>query len=211
MATATDTIDIKDRIMDEAEKLFADLGFKATSMRAITQAAEVNLAAINYHFGTKDKLIEEVILRKLYHINGERLTRLEGVLEQDVIRVEDILDTFYRPAFEYFQDPGQISYLRLIGRTLFETGEFSKGLMSKGWMPLVDAYCSAFERALPDLSSAEIMWRFHFTVGAMILTISKMDILEKTSCGECSIEGDFEPAIARLIRYTSAGFKEEAL
>lgn len=196
--------------MDEAERLFADFGFKATSMRAITKAADVNLAAINYHFGTKDKLVEEVILRKLYHINGERMKRLEALLQRNTVRVEDILDTFYRPAFEYFQDPGQLPYLRLIGRTLYETGEFSKGVMSKGWMPLAEAYRSAFARALPNLSNADIMWRFHFTVGAMILTISKMDILEKASCGACSIQGDFEPAIGRLIRYTAAGFQEGA-
>jgi AcrR family transcriptional regulator len=72
MAATSEILNTKDRIMDEAEKLFAELGFKATSMRAITQAADVNLAAVNYHFGSKDKLIEEVIVRKLRLINAER-------------------------------------------------------------------------------------------------------------------------------------------
>jgi AcrR family transcriptional regulator len=144
MAATSEILNTKDRIMDEAEKLFAELGFKATSMRAITQAADVNLAAVNYHFGSKDKLIEEVIVRKLRLINGERWRRLENLLKQDTVRIEEILDTFYRPAFEYFQDPEQIPYLRLLGRSLYETGDFTEGVMIKEWMPLMEAYQSAF-------------------------------------------------------------------
>jgi AcrR family transcriptional regulator len=206
MTATKDTVDTRDRIMDEAEKLFADLGFKATSMRAITQAADVNLAAVNYHFGSKESLIEEVILRKLNPINAERLERLNRLSDEPDL--ESILDAFYRPAFEYFQDPEEIPYLRLLGRSLYETGDFSLQLMEKEWMPLVRAFHEAFKKAVPELDDSEIMWRFHFTIGAMILTISKMDILEASSCGACRIQDDFEPAIKRLIQYTAAGFRE---
>jgi len=206
---ASDQIETRDRIMDEAEKLFAEIGFRATSLRAITQAAEVNLAAVNYHFGSKDNLIADVILRKLHPINEERFKQLREHAEAGTPTLEQVLDAFFRPAFEYFQDPAEIPYLRLLGRSLYETGEFSEKVIEQEWMPLVKAFGPALLAAVPGLSEAEMMWRFHFTVGAMVLTVSKMDILEQASCGQCRIEGNFEPAIQKLIAFSAAGFRED--
>ncbi|MEO0454013.1 MAG: TetR/AcrR family transcriptional regulator [Verrucomicrobiota bacterium] len=208
MTTVTaEILETKDRIMDVAERLFAEDGFKATSLRSITQEAEANLAAVNYHFGTKDNLIIEVIRRKLSLINNERISRLSELQESGTPSVEEILDSFFRPAFEYFQDASQVHFLRLLGRTLHESGDFLHQLMVTDWIPLADAYIEALSRAIPEVSREDILWRFHFTMGAMIFTVSKMDMLEESSCGECQINGDFEPAIQKLIQYTSAGFK----
>ena len=73
--------DTKQRILDVAERLFATRGFHATSLRAITRAAEVNLAAVNYHFGSKDALLEAVMLRRLGPLNEIRQARLDQNLQ----------------------------------------------------------------------------------------------------------------------------------
>jgi AcrR family transcriptional regulator len=196
-------------ILDAAEELFAVKGFNATSLRAITQQASVNLAAVNYHFGTKDKLIISVIQRGIRPINESRLLMLNDLLKKNADSpplVEDVLDAFYRPAFEYFQDSSRTHFLRLLGRTLYETGSFTQELMEKEWMPLLHPFLAALKQALPDLPEEEILWRFHFAIGSMVFTISQFEALEAMACESCKIRDDFEPAIARLIAFTAAGF-----
>ncbi len=201
-------------ILDAAEELFATKGFNATSMRAITEKADVNLAAVNYHFGSKDNLIFEVIKRGIQPINQSRLERLEGLKATCTSShpdLRDVLDAFYRPAFEYFQDSSRIHFLRLLGRTLYETGPFSKDLMEKEWMPLFLRFVEALKLALPDLEEAEILWRFHFAVGSMIFTVSQFEALEAMACENCKISDDFEPCIQRLLSFTEAGFLQPPL
>lgn len=200
------------QILDAAEHLFARKGFNATSMRAITSHANVNLASVNYHFGSKDNLIFQVIKRGIQPINESRIRQLDCLLQRyhsgeiSEVPLTDILDAFYRPAFEYFQDSSRIHFLRLLGRTLYETGSFTQELMEKEWMPLVHRFLEALKVALPETDEEEILWRFHFAIGSMIFTVSQFEALEAMSCENCKIHEDFEPAIQRLISFTAAGF-----
>lgn len=208
------TEDTATRILDAAEQLFAVKGFNATSMRAITDKAQVNLAAVNYHFGSKDNLIFQVIKRGIQPINQSRIEQLEAQLESydhiqgEPLALDGVLDAFYRPAFEYFQDSSRIHFLRLLGRTLYETGPFTQDLMEKEWMPLVHRFVEALKLSLPKLEEEEIIWRFHFALGSMIFTVSQFEALEAMACEKCKIREDFEPAIQRLISFTAAGFRQ---
>src|SRR5947208_16884641 len=67
----------KERILDSAESLFMEHGFEATSLRSITAAAAVNLAAVNYHFGSKEELFQAVLTRRLDPMNHARLSFLK--------------------------------------------------------------------------------------------------------------------------------------
>ncbi|MEM6884095.1 MAG: TetR/AcrR family transcriptional regulator [Verrucomicrobiota bacterium] len=202
------------QILDAAEQLFAIKGFNATSMRAITEKAQVNLAAVNYHFGSKDNLIFEVIKRGIQPINASRLESLDTLLARqgagssEPVTLPEVLDAFYRPAFEYFQDSSRIHFLRLLGRTLYETGPFTTKLMENEWMPLVHRFLEGLKMTLPDLEEAEIMWRFHFAIGSMIFTVSQFEALEAMACEDCKIRDDFEPAVQRLISFTAAGLSQ---
>lgn len=197
------------KILDAAEELFAERGFNATSMRSITNHAGVNLAAVNYHFGSKNSLITEVIRRGIRPINEARLESLKNLeaRSKKAPTLEEILDAFYRPGFEYFQDESRIHCLRLLGRTLFETGDYTKDLMEKDWSPLVEAFLEAFARALPERSREEQIWSFHFAIGSMVFTVSQFEVLEAMTCDSCKIRDDFEPALQRLIDFTAAGFR----
>src|SRR3981081_1481862 len=113
--------DTKTRILDAAELLFMEHGFGATSLRQITAAAGVNLAAVNYHFGSKEELFQAVLTRRLDPMNQERialLTRFEGESAPRALTCERILAAMFIPALKLARDPkrGGKNFLRLLGR-----------------------------------------------------------------------------------------------
>jgi len=112
----------KERILGAAEALFATHGFAGASLRQVTAAARVNLAAVNYHFGSKDKLIEEVFRRRLDELNSRRLAALGKVAGLDETRLEDVLDAYIRPALDLSRiDGGGAAFAELLqwGRGAF--------------------------------------------------------------------------------------------
>src|SRR5579862_2477676 len=104
--------DTKSRILDAAEKLFGHNGFDATSLRDITAEADVNLAAVNYHFQSKDSLIDAVILRRIEPINRRRLELLDAAGAHPT--VEQIVEAFVAPVVEQDRPP----MLSMMGRAL---------------------------------------------------------------------------------------------
>src|SRR5437764_6402442 len=98
----------KERILDVAEALFMEHGYEATSLRAITTAAEVNLAAVNYHFGSKEELFQAVLTRRLDPMNQQRLellTRFEGEAAPKPLGCDRILSAPLIPALKLARDP----------------------------------------------------------------------------------------------------------
>src|SRR5215469_6172712 len=111
-------VDTKARILDAAEKLFGQKGFEATSLRDITAEAQVNLAAVNYHFQSKDSLIDAVIARRIEPVNRRRLEML-GEAGPDPT-IEQILTAFLAPVFEMHVE----SVVPLLGRAMAEPHQF---------------------------------------------------------------------------------------
>src|SRR5437763_1690153 len=116
-------LDTKAKILDSAEKLFGMKGFEATSLRDITAEAQVNLAAVNYHFQSKDALMEAVICRRIQPVNRRRMELLDASGENAT--VEDIIRAFFSPVFVEGNLGGVPA---LIGRVLADPGQFLKKL-----------------------------------------------------------------------------------
>jgi AcrR family transcriptional regulator len=156
----------KDRILDTAERLFAAQGFDATSLRDISSHAEVNLAAVNYHFGTKEGLFDAVILRKATPVNQRRLdllTAAEVAAADGPLGVEEVLRAFIAPTFDVaFKHP---QFVKLMGRVQAE-GLMAR-LMRTHFQALLARFLQAFRRAAPQLSPEDLSWRIHFSIGAM--------------------------------------------
>lgn len=174
--------DTSGRILDVAERLFAEHGFEATSMRMITSQAQVNLAAVNYHFGSKEALFQDVFRRRLTQLNAERmvlLNHLEGGAPDAVLKPSQVLEAFFGPALEMAADVagGGRVFMRLLGRTYTEPSQFIRQFMALEYAEVMDRYTVALYRALPDVPVSEILWRLHFMMGAVSYAISGIDAL----------------------------------
>jgi AcrR family transcriptional regulator len=176
------TADTRERILDTAEGLFMANGYEGTSMRMITGAASVNLAAVNYHFGSKEILMQEVFRRRLDWLNAERLRVLDD-LERKAggkpLKPSQIVDAFFGTLLRMAQDEsrGGRVFLRLLGRTLTEPSNFIRAFLADEYKQVINRYKEALFRALPDVPKAEIVWRFHFMLGATSYAIAGTDAL----------------------------------
>lgn len=173
----------KERILDVAESLFMTHGFEATSLRSITAAAGVNLAAANYHFGSKEALFEAVLTRRLDPMNQRRVALLDE-LEREVfpnsVACARILAALFIPALELARDPerGGTNFLRLLGRAYADPAPFIRRFLSEQYAPMITRFKAAFGKALPELPKRELSWRLHFMMGALSYTLAGTDALK---------------------------------
>ena len=175
-------IDTRERILDAAERLFMAHGYEGTSMRQITGEAAVNLAAANYHFGSKESLMQEVFRRRLDWLNEERLRvldEMERAAAGKPLKPSQIVDGFFGTLLRLADDDqrGGIVFLRLLGRTHTEPSEFIRTFLADEYAGVMERYQQALFRALPDVPRAEIVWRFHFMLGATSYAIAGTDAL----------------------------------
>ena len=173
----------KERILDAAESLFMEHGYEATSLRAITAAAAVNLAAVNYHFGSKEELFQSVLTRRLDPMNQARLemlTRLEAKAAPAPLPCERILLALLFPALELARDRkrGGKDFLRLLGRAYADPAPFIRRFLSERYKVMTARFKAAFGRALPELPRKELSWRLHFIMGALSYTLAGTDALK---------------------------------
>lgn len=219
----------REKILDAAEELFSEGGFSATSIRAITTRAGVNLAALNYHFGTKDGVIDAVLSRRIEPLNKERIRLLEQFERESGDThpaLEKILAAFLGPAIHLavHQESGGKKFMRLMGRVLSEPNEFLKKVISKHFRELTHRFERAFRLALPDIKAEEVFWRLHFVIGSMAHTMAHsltpefIEILkERGSESAGTISDAFIPSMDAdrvlnyLIHFSAAGLRAESL
>ena len=192
-------LDTKTKILNAAEKLFGEKGFDATSLRDITTEADVNLAAVNYHFQSKESLIEATILRVASPTNEQRLVMLEAAGPKPTI--EQIIEAFVGPVLEQDFEP----MAPLMARVL-SSPEIMRRVFKHHMESLSRRFVEAIAAALPELSHAELIWRLHFTAGAMAHTVTRAPMMRDLFGGVLDLK-DRKMLIARLVRFASAGFR----
>lgn len=202
--------DTKMLILDTAEQMFADHGLAATSLRSIIAKAQVNLAAVHYHFGSKAGLVEAVLMRRLEPINRQRLEaldRLEDRGDAAPPMVEEIIDAFIGPPLRWNGIEGDRAVLmRLMGRLLNENAEVPAQVLSSLFATVRDRFLRALVRALPHLDGDDLQWRFHFMIGTMIHTMVFADRLAVVSLGPgCAPSAEADLLIDRLTPFLAAG------
>jgi len=195
--------DTKSRILDSAEKLFGMNGFDATSLRDITTAADVNLAAINYHFQSKDSLIDAIVARRIEPVNKKRFELLDAAGPHPT--VEQILTAFMAPVMQVKVD----AVVPLIGRILSNPELFVERVFHTHLAPVSQRFVEALCKTLPDLPPSEILLRLHFSVGVLTHTMLWGRIFPKITNGVCDIS-DREALVDRAVRFVSAGFRAPA-
>ena len=200
------------RILDAAEALFMEHGFEATSLRQITSVAAVNLAAVNYHFGSKDDLFEAVLTRRLDPMNQERialLTRFEQDALPRVLSPEKILAAMFIPALRLARDPerGGKDFLRLLGRAYADPAPFIRRFLAEQYAEMIGRFKAAFGRALPHLPKKELSWRLHFVMGALSYTLAGTDALKLIAALNPREASNDEMLLRRLAPFLIAGLK----
>lgn len=199
----------KERILAAAEELFAKTGVPRTSLRAITALARVNLAAVNYHFGSKEGLVEAVYRRRLEPLNKARLRNLERLEKKHGDPpLEAILEAFMLPVVECSSDPAQggPTVLRLLGQTHAEAEESVQEWFSGDYREVLDRYHDALCRALPEVPPEEVRWRLQFLVGALTYPVAERQLVELLS-GETIRARDVGEVVQRLLPFVAAGFR----
>jgi AcrR family transcriptional regulator len=202
----------KDRILDAAERLFAEKGFAQTSLRDITTEAEVNLAAVNYHFQSKEHLIGAVFERRIGPLNEQRLAMLDRLEERAAggpVAVEDILRAVIEPVLRMVSTPEGACAANLIGRAHTEPGDVFAYLFTGQFAPVIKRVLAAARRSLPELDEVDLLWRMLFSIGAMSHTIAGQRHIKVVSGGRCDTS-DVEGMLDRLITFVAAGCRAPA-
>jgi AcrR family transcriptional regulator len=192
--------DTKEKIMDAAERLFGEYGYTAISLRHIISEAGVNLAAIHYHFGSKEDLLDQVILRKAEPINKRRielLDRFESEASPEPASVEGILEAFIAPVIMIDKSP---DFIKLMGRVHAEG--LIPTIAQRHFQPIIDRFFAALKRALPGMSAEELDWKAHFALGAIAHTLTARPSTNLQAAHELP-----ETIVKRLVSFITGGFR----
>jgi len=206
-----DQVTTKELILDTAERLFAENGLDATSVRDITGAARVNLGAITYHFGTKQNLIAAMFNR---HFGPfvQRTVKLIEEVEQNAgpkpVSLEALLEALMRPMVEgsFCAGKKNIPFMRLMGRCQSEPSQEIQRLIRSYMQPVFSRFATAVHRVLPELPGEELFWRMQFITGAMyraLLVSSKKDLPLPKQVKKLDAEG----LLRRLVTFSAHGMK----
>lgn len=193
-------IETKLKILETAERLIGEQGYSETSLRQIIAKAEVNLAAIHYHFGSKEELVDELILRKVEPVNTERMARMDALeANPAALTVRGALEAMLLPMADAAdRDP---RFVRLMGRMLSE-GHLHT-IVKKHFGAVSARFLALLARACPHLSEDETMWRAHFATGALAHTMCGAP----DPTGKGAARASFRGRIGRLIAFLEGGFE----
>ncbi len=200
--------DTRSRILDAAEKLLVRHGLDATTLRMITAEAQANLAAVNYHFGSKEALIEAVFRRRLTWLNEQRIAALDA-FEAEAggapLKPRQIVEAFFGVAIRMAADQnGGQTFMRLLGRSYTEPTDFVRSFLAEEYAEVIARFKTAFFKALPDVPQEEFLWRFHFMMGALSYAISGADALRLLGPID---DSDPDALYARLMSFLIGGLR----
>ena len=197
----------KDRILDAAERLLAKKQFDSTSLREITTEADVNLAAVNYHFQSKDALIRAVIARRIGPVNVKRLAMLDAIEAETgkgPLPIGAVIEAFIRPVIELRGTTKTIA--PLMGRVFTQSAEFLERFFREHLAEVTQRFLAAFERAAPGLPREEVYWRMHFLIGSMAHTMIAGEFFQRVTGGLCRAD-DVDGLVRRMVAVFTATFQ----
>jgi len=206
--------DTKERILQAAERIFGRHGYAGTTLRAVTAEAEVNLASANYHFGSKEALVMEMLRQRVAPINEERLRLLEGSKQAAngaPIPLEEILEALILPlgGAAYGPDGPNLSFLQLVGRAFSEPAEFLRRVHETFFRELAEVFMGEIRRSCPHSTEQDLWWNLHFAINAMLGSLSQCRRAEAMSNGICKA-ADLEDMLKRLVAFLAKGFQTTA-
>ena len=200
-----DAAETKNRLLDAAERLFSERGFRGTSIRAVTQAAQVSVSAANYHFGSKEALLAATYGRSIVPLNEARLARLDELEKAaggGALSLVDVLDTFLRP---FVESPNNASLRGLAARIFSDPPEIVAALNKEYFDEISERFVAALGRALPDRDEEEVKLAFQFLVGMLVHVVGGQ--IETNPMPPSPEVTETEELLAHMIRFAAAGLE----
>jgi AcrR family transcriptional regulator len=171
------TDDTPARLVSAAERLFAEEGEAATSLRAVARAALASPAAVHYHFGGRDELLRAVLARHLGPLNGQRQALLDAAREQhgEPVPVDAVLRAAFRPDLALLAKlrKHRVEVARFLGRAQTLSGPAVVRYVADEFDTFARLFVPALRRCLPDVGEAELRLRLNLaaaTVAAQFAT-----------------------------------------
>lgn len=212
---ATASVDLgpttKQRILVAFERLVARKGFDGVSLRDLTAAARVNLAAVNYYYGSREGLEDTLLTLYVEPLNLERIRLLDALEKeygQNPVALDRIIEAMVSPVIRNLGNGNfsGIFFLKLMARCIDAHEHALPESILKPYKQAVARYVQAFHRALPSLSEKTIVWRIHFIFGAVNHTLANDQNLYNISRGR-SGPADPEFILRSIVAFASAGFR----
>jgi len=196
----------KERILSAAEMLFAQFGFAGTSLRQVTSRADVNLAAVNYHFGSKENLVNEVFRRRMDEMSQARLEALAVARAQTEHRLEAVLGAFIEPALALTLDrQGGSSFVRVLARAYAEKNERLRKFLSDNYGHVLREFSRTLAECVPTLSKEQLYWRLDFIAGALTYAMADFGSIRRPAGVSEKVHG--QRAASELIVFATAGLR----
>jgi AcrR family transcriptional regulator len=197
-----------DRILSVAEAMFAEHGYRSVSLRSVTRACNANIAAIHYHFGSKEELLERIFAKRCGIMNAERLRLLDqcGEASDRPSLLEQIIEAYLRPSLVWWEDDeGWRRFMRLRAVIAHEREDLARNLIARHFNDVSRRFIAALRTAAPHLNEKEVYWRFHFLLGAHYYTLSNPGRIQVLSDGKCD-PSDTTAALRQLVPFVASGF-----
>jgi len=205
MAQPADERETTERLLDTAERLFAEHGYDGVGMRALAEEAGANLGATTYHYGSKEKLYIETFLRRFRPASAARLELLrnaQAAAKGKALPVEVIVDCMLRPPF--MTALAHPNFPALLARNLFMPPPFLRAVLEKELRPNLEPFVEALSKALPKLPPDLLAMRVMFSAGALLMFSGQLGKLPPPMSGNPKF---IEFALKELVRFIAAGLQ----
>lgn len=208
MSTAT-SIDTKEQILNVAEHMIAERGFAGTTLRSVVRKAEVNLAAVHYHFGSKEELFRATVARIAQPVVEQELAALRQLQEKkESPSVEEILTVFLVSPLKLLMgdESSRIVRAQFMGRCRTEP-EPIQSIAAQQFDASCQAFLDALQRALPNQSRSQLKWKFDLAIATLIrvqIEAGKPDAVLQSSQPK-----DMQKAVSQLVTFLAAGMRAE--
>jgi AcrR family transcriptional regulator len=204
---ASSSTETKEQIITVAEEMFAEHGFVGTTLRNVVSKAGVNIAAVHYHFGSKEELFRAVVARFAHPVVEQELNLLSELKARDELpSVEEILLAMLKPSLDILSQDEDTRLIRakFMGRCRTEPEPF-QSIAYEEFAPATEAFLDVLQRVLPEQSRSQLGWKLDLVITALIrilMEAGKPYALLKTSDPE-----DIQTTIQQLVRFFSPGMR----
>ena len=200
----------KTRILLSAETLFAEQGFTHTSMRMITQHANVNLAAVNYHFGNKKNLIQALFRDYFEYAIPAAQQHLDTLERAADVTVDAVINCIVDPLMqlENLKPNGAALFIQLLGHGYSDAQGHLRGFIMGNYGNTIQRLMKLFKQSVPDITVVELFWRLHFALGSFVFSMSSSSALADIAQADYQQSVELNELTQRLAQFVTAGINQ---